>query len=381
MPNAIQDFDDFRIAISQFTNQRSLEGNLQLSIHPLDYMTMSMNGCNWRSCMSWENGEFRMGTVEMMNSPMVVEAYVASSDKWCIPDSTYEWSNKKWRELFIVCDECIASIKGYPYCHNPLEKEIIKWIADLAKENLGVTYITDNLITKQWSSDICNQLGLLFETNLMYNDFGCRPEGSPHTIALNRNYIKNEEPRRIVYSGATECMICGRVEYLSTVYNPEMLFTVEADLHCPICAGLYHCENCHRWVYDLYSTPNNEHLCNRCYCDLFKPNAFSNMPPIDTRQPYNIGAIYKPGQIIPYTTLWNFTDNEIEYEPIENSEYPYINKETGVRFKKVDGTQNPFHYIYSYSSTTKYFWIDPTTISVALATSVDWRLRHNDLLF
>ena len=70
-----------------------------------------------------------------------------------------------------------------------------------------------------------------------------------------------------------------------------------------------------------------------------------------------------------------------EYEPIENSDYPYINKETGVRFKKVDGTQNPFHYIYSYSSTTKYFWIDPATISVALATSIDWRLRHNDLLF
>ena len=61
-------FEDFRIAQSLVTNQANLKGYITLSIHPLDYMTMSDNNCGWDSCMSWqEEGCYRQGTVEMMN--------------------------------------------------------------------------------------------------------------------------------------------------------------------------------------------------------------------------------------------------------------------------------------------------------------------------
>ena len=46
-------YEDFRICHSQILNQKTLSGNLCISIHPLDYMTMSDNECEWDSCMSW----------------------------------------------------------------------------------------------------------------------------------------------------------------------------------------------------------------------------------------------------------------------------------------------------------------------------------------
>ena len=73
-------YEKFRIAHSQFLNQKNISGELCLSIHPLDYITMSDNDCGWDSCMRWQNGggEYRQGTVEMMNSPIILEAYLKS---------------------------------------------------------------------------------------------------------------------------------------------------------------------------------------------------------------------------------------------------------------------------------------------------------------
>ena len=79
----IPGFEDFRICHSLIHNQKKIKGNLFLSIHPLDYWTMSDNNCGWESCMSWSgHGGYRQGTVEMMNSPWVVVAYINSDDKY-----------------------------------------------------------------------------------------------------------------------------------------------------------------------------------------------------------------------------------------------------------------------------------------------------------
>ena len=44
-------YEKFRIAHSQFLNQKNISGELCLSVHPLDYITMSDNNCGWDS---WE---------------------------------------------------------------------------------------------------------------------------------------------------------------------------------------------------------------------------------------------------------------------------------------------------------------------------------------
>ena len=118
----LEGFEDFRIKHSMVLNQKRFKGTLCLSIHPLDYMTMSDNNCEWESCMSWkQGGEYRLGTVEMMNSPNVIVAYL-KADKdmdlfacWGEHDGEVRWNNKRWRELFVVSPEVLMGIKGYPF--------------------------------------------------------------------------------------------------------------------------------------------------------------------------------------------------------------------------------------------------------------------------
>ena len=76
---AADEWEEIRLAHSQIFNTNKMTGTLCLSIHPLDYATASDNDNGWSSCMSWrDDGCYRMGTVEMMNSPMVICAYFAS---------------------------------------------------------------------------------------------------------------------------------------------------------------------------------------------------------------------------------------------------------------------------------------------------------------
>ena len=131
-------YEKFRIAHSQVLNQKKLTGRLCLSIHPLDYMTMSDNNCDWDSCMSWSNeGCYRQGTVEMMNSDMVVVAYLAASEDMSLwwssdKDDDKYWSNKKWRQLFVINRDIITNVKAYPYRNDELTNICLNWLRELA---------------------------------------------------------------------------------------------------------------------------------------------------------------------------------------------------------------------------------------------------------
>lgn len=58
-------FEQFRILHSRVLNDRMINADIVLSIHPLDYLTMSDNACDWESCMNWyQGGDYRLGTVE-----------------------------------------------------------------------------------------------------------------------------------------------------------------------------------------------------------------------------------------------------------------------------------------------------------------------------
>ena len=67
----VDGYEEFRILASQVTNQKKLTGKLCLSIHPLDFFTMSDNNCGWETCMNWMNanngdgGEYCRGTISM----------------------------------------------------------------------------------------------------------------------------------------------------------------------------------------------------------------------------------------------------------------------------------------------------------------------------
>ncbi len=261
-------FERIRNWQSQARNQLLLRGNLCLSIHPLDYMTMSDNSCDWSSCMSWfEDGDYRQGTIEMMNSPCVVVAYLTASHDYVFgPTECETWNNKKWRQLFIVKPECIVGIKGYPYYSEALTRETINLIQELAEKNLNWKYQSNfyfrhrSDLIKDDKDQLTNYTVLITPGGYMYNDMG--------TIKYHHMKIGINAPNYInpiYYSGPSECMICGAIN-----------IDTDADrIGCYNCTGdsdeVTYCECCDRRIYydDAYTfEDSDDYYCVDCYSQL-----------------------------------------------------------------------------------------------------------------
>jgi hypothetical protein len=256
--DGISDFEYFCRKHSLCLNNKKLTGNLCFSIHPFDYMTMSDNDCDWSSCMSWEgNGEYRQGTVEMMNSPSVVVAYLTSSEPMHLWGGG-TWNNKKWRCLFIVDRNFIVSIKSYPYTNDNLTKLAATELAALA----GWSDPTiDNLGRNRDAYEDKNGrvIAIDFHTHTMYNDFGATEN---HYIIVNPEYT-NDLLANYVYSGASECMICGTVDICKIGCDVDT-----ERLACTDCHPAYWCENCDCDMpssRNIYTTADGRRVCEYCW--------------------------------------------------------------------------------------------------------------------
>lgn len=246
-------FEEFRLAHSRVLNQKKLSGELCLSIHPLDYMTMSDNDCDWDSCMSWRNdGCYRRGTVEMMNSKYVVVAYLRAKQDMHFYGAS--WNNKKWRTLLIVDKDCIASVKGYPYQSEDLTKLCINWLAELAEKNMGWKF-NETVHGYEYYDTITDngeEHKVEFNTWYMYNDF----ESCTHYIKFGSyapSFIN------INYSGEANCMFCGRVESYDDEDEAETLV-------CSNCWDFAWCAHCDSRYdrNDMYYL-DGEYVCDYCY--------------------------------------------------------------------------------------------------------------------
>ena len=168
-------FEAYRQLHSQVLNQKKIKGNLCLSIHPMDFITMSDNDCGWTSCMSWmeEPGDFRLGTIEMMNSPYVIIAYLESGEDMWVAGEGYTWNDKKWRQLYVVTPELILGNKQYPYENDELQGMCIDWVRDLMQKTPGYgPYETEAIQLRNNSYNTIKDLRIQFSLHFsyMYND-------------------------------------------------------------------------------------------------------------------------------------------------------------------------------------------------------------------
>lgn len=258
--NLEKEFEEFRLEHSLILNQKKITGTLCLSIHPMDYLTMSDNCSGWSSCMSWrEDGAYRMGTVEMMNSPMVVVAYMKNDDT--IDWSNHKWNNKKWRTLMVVNSDIITTIKSYPYYNEEFSKNCVEWMRELVNTNLGWDFPHE---VSTWNGDCTfeyidgNTYYINTNTYRMYNDFGCCDY---HYVSLaNRPKTEGLIHIGFTYSGPTECMWCGGTSYF---------FDEENFVFCEDCSdgGSYYqyCDHCgERHSDDDMTWINDVPICYEC---------------------------------------------------------------------------------------------------------------------
>ena len=299
-----KEFEEFRIYHSQILNQKKLTGKLVLSIHPLDYLTMSDNKCGWSSCMSWKKqGCYRMGTVEMMNSPMVVVAYLDSKEPMMIGD--LPWSNKKWRQLFVVNDKCIASVKGYPYKNSNLTKTALELLVNLAEENLGIKY------TNQKTDEEVVITEENFYTTFMYNDFNYTDD----CYIYENTEIKSLSYPVINYSGMAECMCCGEKIGWFDYSNEEADF-----LSCKKCLKENTCHYCGEPLNDKYYILDNCKYCRECYYELAikefgtnKVHYWGRLNPLVVQFPHQIKIIYSRDNRLNFNKKYLKEGRKIQY--------------------------------------------------------------------
>lgn len=263
------EFKDFSIKYSQVFNDDKLKGNLCISIHPLDFMTMSDNSLGWNSCMSWvKKGCYRQGTVEMMNSNNVVCCYLESQEPYYFGEvevEEWKWNNKKWRQLFYITKEIAVCGKAYPYQNKELSQIILKKIKELSENNLRRTYtfgiepyrdmkhigsITRMENHKDWIQ-YKNTLkhNIIFDTKAMYNDMFNDHDGFEDIYWCYRNKVKKNTV--ISYSGKGICACCGDNlleegdfdERSEGAYNNR--YTSTSALLCNSCRNLKRCSSCY----------------------------------------------------------------------------------------------------------------------------------------
>ena len=254
-------FELFRQAHSQILNQKSLKGNLCFSIHPLDFLTMSDNDCGWSSCMSWvEEGDYRLGTVEMMNSEYVVIAYLEAEDSMYLVDG-YRWNNKRWRQLFIINEDMIIGNRQYPYDNKDLETVCLNKLKDLM-HSIGFGPYTSDLTTiRNHSFNNINDKKVMisYDTTYMYNDLYGDRTG---LIALDNINTMDYD---VNFSGPAVCIDCGEI-------IDDLNFISHSTLTCTSCGDYYHCDSCGELsssqCCERHVLNDGTIVCDYCYQDL-----------------------------------------------------------------------------------------------------------------
>lgn len=117
--NNTNSLEDIQNKASQIIQENKIEGTLCLSVHPLDYLSISETTYNWRSCHSLD-GEYRAGNLSYMMDKTTIICYLKSgNDMVTLPDFPEDvlWNSKKWRVLLFFSNDfnMIFAGKQYPF--------------------------------------------------------------------------------------------------------------------------------------------------------------------------------------------------------------------------------------------------------------------------
>lgn len=226
--------EDFVNLHSYILNDKKIKCTLTISIHPLDFITMSDNNKNWTSCMSWQDdGCYHQGTVEMLNSNCVLCCYLHDpKDIFCFGEKDsktgerefaneieWQWNNKRYRQLVYITKDIIMAGKSYPYRNDAIAKKIITEVKKLAMENMNWNYTfgPERYQDMKWINGTksmervkgfarmheTKKHNIIFESNAMYNDmvrdsethYWCYRNKVTHTKVVN-------------VSGPAKCLCC-----------------------------------------------------------------------------------------------------------------------------------------------------------------------------
>lgn len=115
--NGIETLKRLQDEASAILNEDKIEGKFCVSIHPLDYISISDNDHNWHSCHAM-NSDYRAGNLCYMADHHTIVCYVKTGEDRKISNFPDEvpWNSKKWRMLlfFDRSGDFVMAGKQYP---------------------------------------------------------------------------------------------------------------------------------------------------------------------------------------------------------------------------------------------------------------------------
>ena len=173
---------------SRFIQDNKITGYLYLSVHPLDFLLLSENNSNWRSCHSLD-GDYRAGNLSYMLDTTTVVAYLAddrTEHLRMLPDNCY-WADKKWRMLLHsnAFNNVVYFNRQYPFDSDELLNCVYTFVNKIAVSNNKPSLLPPQLIGFS-TIEMKNKWGLL---DLDYNYI----LGVDHSIYDTRDVINADD--------------------------------------------------------------------------------------------------------------------------------------------------------------------------------------------
>lgn len=274
-------FEDFRNECSKITQFQKIY-TCTLSIHPMDYLTLSNNVNGWTSCLrldASEPGCYSAGVSNILNSPYLLVAYIASDSK------TYcNWNSKIWRETFIIQPGLIMGIKGYPNWDHSIETQVLNQLRILAEANLGEHFppVLDSYDgdSKRFISKKENMFTFLFDN--AYDDLVYT-----HNCYLNYNHfitnnLFDNEYNDFEVAGASQCLWCGELYPDFDGTASPVCYNCDNRPECILCGERHSVED----IFNLEGVI----LCESCYYSLAQWDSYNG----EYYLPQNTSLVFFP---------------------------------------------------------------------------------------
>ena len=273
---------DFQDRASKIIQEGKVKGKLCLSVHPLDYLSVSVNAHNWRSCHSLD-GDYRSGNLGYMVDKSTIVCYLKHSDDVKLPlfPDDVRWNSKVWRVLWFFSDnrDIVFAGRQYPFESNELLRKVwdsylnplFRFYGDYDFWNWEVLSddyaVTNAKLNTRWMP--IN--GRLFPINEIVNDapnshhFNDLLKSSYYIPKYSRSGHVSYSSLPIMIGAEVKCLHCGTGyiddgrHMLCDICSLELESDDDEYITCGCCGARVHIDDAFWLAY------HEEYVCDMCY--------------------------------------------------------------------------------------------------------------------
>lgn len=205
---------------SRLFANKEVNGNIAISINPIDYLLMSVNQSGWHSCYTilhsgstraFDWGEYSAGIFSYMCDSTTIVTYRHNDtiEKYKIGNNHFEEYSKNWRQLIYLDTNTysFACSRQYPFADTELSKKVREFLEEKLSNYLQISNI--------WKKKIITDINMLrkiirkysfYNETLSYNDILNRGEG----IFVYNKELDNFSKAHFNVDSDCVCVKCGR---------------------------------------------------------------------------------------------------------------------------------------------------------------------------